>query len=86
MKTLKDLRFESPNFFTRNDREAILTFVNENDGLFSGDHMVGSHSNIFHHNTNLKINVIGSGLLSIQKFVTSGKNYTYKCSVNFLVQ
>jgi len=86
MKTLKDLRFWTPNFFTKDDREAILTFVNEHEGLFTWDHMVSQKISIYHHKTWLSIHVIGSGMLNIQKFVTSGKNYTYKCSVNFLVQ
>ena len=85
MKTLKDLRFESPSFFTKNDREAILKFVNENEGLFTGDHMVSQKLSICHHNTWLSVHVIGAGMLNIQKFVGSGRNYTYKCGVNFLV-
>lgn len=86
IKTLKDIRVASDNFLTKNDRICILNFINENEGLFLGDHLVLQKFNLFHHKTNLVVHVIGAGMLSIEKFVDGGNSYQYRSYVNFLVK
>lgn len=84
--SIKDVRFSSENFFSKNDKIAIVEFINGNAGLFSGNHMVGNKSVIYHHKTRLEILVYSTGALSISKAVDGGFSYQYNCYANFLVK
>ena len=86
MKTIKDINFSSDNFFSKNDKVEIVEFVNNNAGLFTGNHMVGEKVSIFHHKTNLQVLVCGAGMLSISKYVDGGLSYQYNCYANFIVK
>jgi len=86
MATIKDVKFSSENFFSKNDKTAIVEFINNNDELFSGNHMVGTKSVIYHHKTRLEILVHSTGALSISKAVDRGSSYQYSCYANFLVK
>ena len=87
MKAIKDLRFTS-GFLTKNDKNAILNWINENENLFlsSCNYMIYTEVHLQHHNTMLYISVIGAGMLAIGKVVDNGKNYLYNEYCNFLVK
>ena len=86
MKTFKDLKF-TKGFLNRNDKKAILDWINENDNLFSkkANYMIYSEVHFQHHNTMIYITVIGAGMLSIGKTVDKGNNYLYNEYCNFLI-
>ena len=83
MKTRKDLKF-TKGFLTENDKNAILSWINENPNLFldSSNYMIYTEVHFLHHNTMLYISVIGAGMLAICK---SGSNYLYNEYCNFSV-
>lgn len=85
MKTLKDLRFTNGGFLRKNDKVAILNWINNNPGLFTGDHMVGQADQISHRKTYLKLHVFGAGMVKIEKAVENGMSYGWYETVNFLV-
>jgi len=85
MKAIKDIKFYTPNFFTKNDKIAIVDFINSNSDLNTGYIKVGEKFSIFHRRTNLQILVIRSGMLSIGKFVNNGESYQYNCYANFII-
>lgn len=85
MKTLSDIRFTPNGFLRKNDKLAILNWINENPGLFSGDHMVGQDDQISHHKTYIKLYVFGAGMVKVEKAVENGTSYGWYETVNFLV-
>ena len=85
MKTEKDIRFSPGNFFTKNDKIAIVDFINGNIDLNTGYVSPGEKFSIFHRRTNLHVLVIGTGMLSIGKFVDKGPSYQYNCYANFII-
>jgi len=48
MKAIKDIKFYTPNFFTKNDKIAIVDFINSNSDLNTGYIKVGEKFSIFH--------------------------------------
>ena len=84
--SIKDVRFSSENLLSKNDKIAIVEFINSNADLFSGDHMVGNKTVIYHHKTRLEVLVHSVGALSISKAVDGGFSYQYNCYANFLVK
>ena len=86
MKTRKDLKFTN-GFLTENDKNAVLSWINETDNLFlaSSNYMIYTEVHFSHHNTMLYISVIGAGMLAIGKAVDKGKNYLYNEYCTFSV-
>lgn len=82
MKKLSDIRFQKGHFFRKNDKLAILNFINETPALFKKDNMVGETHVITHHRTYLSVHIIGCGIFSVQKSVDKGANYTYNSYLN----
>lgn len=85
MKTVKDIRFSSGNFFTKNDKLAIVNFINENTDLNTGCVKSGEKFSVFHRRTNLQIFVNKTGSLSVRKYVDKGASYQYSCDVYFII-
>jgi hypothetical protein len=76
--TMKDLRFKG-DFLTKNDKIAILEFINKNEGCFAKKRLKRT---IYHHRTQLKVtNAIERGL-RISKAVDGGMHYLYFCYVS----
>lgn len=86
MKTRKDLKF-TKGFLTENDKNAVLSWINENQNLFlaSSNYMICTEVHFPHHNTMLYISVIGAGMLAIGKAVDKGNNYLYNEYCTFSV-
>lgn len=85
MKAIKDVRFSTGNFFTKNDKIAIVDFINSNSDLSTGYVKSGEKFSICHRRTNLQILVIGTGMLSVSKYVDRGLSYQYNCYANFII-
>jgi hypothetical protein len=77
MKTMKDLRF-SGDFLTKNDKIAILEFINKNEGCFAKKRIKRV---IYHHNTRLTITNARERGLRISKAVDGDMHYLYFCYV-----
>jgi hypothetical protein len=80
--TIKELKFKG-DFLTKNDKTAILEFINKNEGCFEKKRLKRV---IYHHKTQLKItNAIERGL-RISKAVDGGMHYLYFCYVSLREQ
>jgi hypothetical protein len=75
--TMKDLRF-SGDFLTKNDKTAILEFINKNETCFTKKRLKRV---IYHHDTRLAITNARERGLRISKAVDGGMHYLYFCYV-----
>jgi hypothetical protein len=75
---MKDLRF-SGDFLTKNDKIAILEFINKNKDCFAKKRL---KKVIYHHDTWLTITNARERGLRISKAVDGGMHYLYFCYVS----
>jgi hypothetical protein len=75
--TIKDLKFKG-DFLTKNDKIAILEFINKNEGCFDKKRLKRV---IYHHDTRLTITNARERGLRISKAVDGGMHYLYFCYV-----